>query len=251
MLSKNQQKFIRSLHQKKFRQEANAFLVEGEKNLVELLQSDWRQQLEALYCTAAFAQKYTSLLPDIYQIASAEALEQAGSLTTNNQGLAVVALPPKLPSLPDLEQASLVLALHDLQDPGNLGTILRTADWYGIQWVFCSPQTVDLYNPKVISATKGAFLRVKVVYYDLEVVIKHCRQQQIPVYAAALGGRNLHTCTFGQRGGLVVVGNESAGLPSYLCQLADHTIAIPKFGQAESLNVAVAAAVLLDNMRRS
>lgn len=250
MLSKNQQKFIRSLHQKKFRQEAKAFIVEGEKNLAELLQSDWSSQVEVLYCTKAFAQKYKSLLPDAHYITSAEALAQAGSLTTNNQGIAIVALPVAASSLPILKQTDIVLSLYDVQDPGNLGTILRTADWYGVRWVFCSPQTVDLYNPKVISATKGAFLRVKVIYCDLEAVVRHCQEQNLPVYAAALDGKNLHTLSFGSQGGLLVMGNEAAGLPSYLCQMADHVVSIPKFGQAESLNVSVAAAIFLDAMRR-
>jgi TrmH family RNA methyltransferase len=245
MLSKNRIKFLKSLQIKKIRQEQALFIVEGEKILTEVLQSSY--PVEELYCTESFLQKYPHLIKSIdYQLVKSEELVQAGTLQSNESGLMMLKMLPNHPIYPQKNEFALVL--DGVQDPGNFGTIIRIADWYGLHKIICSEDTVEFYNPKVIAASMASFLRVEVFYTQLVSYLNS--HQNIPIYGAVLAGENLHQTKFAQAG-FIVLGNESKGIRAELMPLISHKITIPRFGQAESLNVGIAGAVILDNLRRN
>jgi len=249
MLSKSRSQFIRSLHQKKFRQEHGQFLVEGAKSVQEVLASDF--QVEQVLATEAFYKENAlgaDLQPLTVEIVSADELTRVGTLESNNAAIAVVRTTENRPLL--AESGEIVLVLDDIRDPGNLGTILRIADWYGIHKVICSQTTAEVYNPKVISASKGSFTRVCWYYTDLVAYLTD-KADSIPIYGAFLGGENIHSLPFGQEGGYLVMGNEANGIHSELIPFLTQKITIPRFGEAESLNVGIATAVILDNWRRT
>ncbi len=241
-LSKAQLKYLTSLHLKKYRQQYQAFLVESEKIFLESIAADW--YIEQCYCTQSFFEKYTDILQGIAcQIIDETELNKASTLSTNTHCIAVL----KIPQYTDNEvTTNYALALEHIQDPGNLGTILRIADWYGIATVVCSSDTVDVYNPKTVAASMGSFLRVKVVYRELA---NYLGTQSLPIYGATLQGENLHQFSFAPKG-IIVLGNESKGISEEMQALCTAQIKIPCFGQAESLNVAMASAVICDNLRR-
>ena len=251
MLSKNQVKYIQSLHQKKYRQQHGAFLVEGAKSVQEVLQSDF--QTELVVATDAFHKENAHLtdpqrIP--VEIASVADLERIGTLDSNNAALAVVRTKENRPLVAGPGEIALVL--DDIRDPGNLGTILRIADWYGIRTILCSETTADVYNPKVISASKGSFTRVQWWYGDLVKFLSRSVSQlasRVPVYGAFLDGADVHTLLF-EPSGYLVMGNESNGISPAVEQYVTQRITIPRYGNAESLNVGIATAVLLDNWRR-
>ncbi len=248
MLSKSRSQFIRSLHQKKFRQEHGQFLVEGAKSVQEVLASDF--QVEQVLATEAFYKE--NVLGADHQrtpveIVSADELTRIGTLESNNAALAVVKTSENRPLL--AEPHEIVLILDDIRDPGNLGTILRIADWYGITKVICSETTAEVYNPKVISASKGSFTRVRWYCTDLVDYLQQ-KTARMPVYGAFLGGQNVHTLPFDPAGGYLIMGNEANGIRSELHSFVTQQITIPRFGEAESLNVGIATAVILDNWRR-
>lgn len=250
MLSKNQIKYIQSLHQKKYRQQHGAFLVEGAKSVQEVLGSDF--QTELVVATDAFY-KENSWLTDHQrtpvEIASPTDLERIGTLESNKAALAVVRTKENCPLVAD--PGEIVLILDDIRDPGNLGTILRIADWYGVRKILCSETTADAYNPKVISASKGSFTRVAWWYGD---VVKFLAETAEPtkqiVYGAFLAGADVHTLSFAP-GGYLVMGNESNGISPPVEVFVTQRVTIPSYGDAESLNVGIATAVLLDNWRRA
>jgi TrmH family RNA methyltransferase len=247
MLSKNQIKYIQSLHQKKYRQQHGAFLVEGAKSVQEVLQSDF--QTELLVATETFY-KENSHLTDHQrtpvEIASVADLERAGTLESNNAAIAVVRTKENRPlAVTDNEIA---LILDDIRDPGNLGTILRIADWYGIRTIICSETTTDVYSPKVISASKGSFTRVAWWYGDIVTFLGEQPPTQ-SVYGAFLNGENVHQLSF-TKGGYLIMGNESNGIRPVVEPYVTQRVTIPRFGEAESLNVGIATAILLDNWRR-
>ena len=252
MLSKNLSKFIQALHQKKNRLAEGAFLVEGAKSVQEVLASGFR--VEVLVMTEAFY-KENPTWPDHQrprlEIATADELTRAGTLETNNTALAVVGTNENRPLVADAGEFMLVL--DDIRDPGNLGTILRIADWYGIRKMACSDTTADMYNPKVIAASKGSFTRVQWWYGDLEKFFAQ-RQPVIQslgqaVYGAFLEGDDVHQAHF-DGGGYLVMGNESNGIRPEVEAFVNRRITIPRYGGAESLNVGIATAVILDNWRR-
>lgn len=253
MVSKNQSQYIRSLHQKKFRQQHGAFLVEGANNLREILTADWA--IDLLAVTELFYKENTSLLDNQrvpVEIVTPADLNRIGTLETNNAGLAVVKTRPNH-SL-SAQAGELVLVLDDIRDPGNLGTIIRIADWYGIQKIICSDTTADVYNPKVISATKGSFTRVNWFYTDLPEFFGQVSRAAV-IYGAFLGGANVHTLNFGNNAGqfggnYLVMGNEANGIGSDVEKFITQKLTIPRFGGAESLNVGIATAIILDNWRR-
>lgn len=248
MLSKNQIKYIQSLHQKKYRQQHGAFLVEGAKSVQEVLQSDF--QVDLLVATEAFYKENTRLTDrqrTPVEIASVADLERTGTLERNNAALAVVRTKENRPLLAGPDEIALIL--DDIRDPGNLGTIIRIADWYGIRKIICSETTADVYNPKVISASKGSFTRVSWWYGDIELFLKQSAKGQI-VYGAFLGGDDVHALAF-SKSGYLVMGNESNGISPEIGQYVTKRVTIPRYGEAESLNVGIATAVLLDNWRRS
>ncbi|GAB3983242.1 RNA methyltransferase [Spirosoma terrae] len=249
MLSKNQIKYIQSLHQKKYRQQYGAFLVEGAKSVQEVILSDF--QIEVLITTEAFYKENTRLIDrqrKPVEIVSVAELERIGTLESNNAALAVVKTKENIPLL--AESGEIALILDDIRDPGNLGTILRIADWYGIRKILCSETTADVYNPKVISASKGSFTRVNWWYGDIVDFLKQSSVNGSVVYGAFLEGEDVHTLPF-QHSGYLIMGNESNGIRPEVEQYVTQKVTIPKYGDAESLNVGIATAILLDNWRRN
>ena len=177
-------------------------------------------------------------------IASERELEQLGSFQTNDAAVAVAKMKPNVS--PNLKN-EFGLVLDDLRDPGNVGTIIRTADWYGIKNIIASEETADFYNPKTISATMGSFCRMKVFYTDLPEFLS---KNAVPVFGTFMNGNDVHQTDFGTNG-LIVIGNESNGISNEVSKFVNHRITIPKIGGAESLNAAIAAGIVLDNVFRS
>lgn len=245
MLSKARIKFIKSLQLKKYRKQEQCFTVQGEKSVLETLRS--ALQVRALYATADFTGRHVDVLDrfrgELIRVTEND-LALLGEYATNNAALAVVGIPEDTAFIPRADE--FVLMLDDVRDPGNLGTIIRTADWYGITHVVASEETADIYNSKVIQSSMGSFTRVRVYYTHL---VEFLRQRTLPVYGTFLHGENVHTFSFG-KGGIVVVGNEANGISPDVEKFVTHKITIPAFGKAESLNAAIATAVVLDNIRR-
>ena len=245
MITKNQIKYINSLQQKKFRVENQSFIVEGAKSVLELLKSDFI--IEMLFVTEAFFEEHQNFLANLpiqVEITTQTDLEKAGSFSSNNAALAVVKTKENEELL--VKDNEFALILDDIRDPGNLGTIIRVADWYGIHKLICSDSTVDFYNPKVISATMGSFTRTNLYYTDLEEFIKN---QSVNIYGTLLNGNNIHETKF-SNSGYIVIGNEANGISESIEKLITHKITIPRFGEAESLNAGIATAVVLDNLLR-
>jgi len=245
MLSKNTVKFIKSLHQKKYRVAEGLFFVEGEKSVVEVLKSDFLVNL--LLVTESFEGRNLSMLKtykgELIRVTQTQ-LEQLGQYQSNDSALAIVRMKPNVSFLPAKNE--LIIALEDVRDPGNLGTIIRIADWYGIKKMVLSPQTAEFYNPKVIQATMGSFTRVEFFYENLDVVFS---KWKLPVYGAFLEGDNVHELAKIEPG-VILMGNESKGISPEIEKWVSKKVTIPGFGQAESLNVAIATAILCDNFKR-
>lgn len=240
-ISKNAIKYLRSLSLKKFRQKYNNFVVEGDKMARELLASA-PERLIALYALESWL-KNTGPFPEGKAFAvSEQELAKISSLNTPNQAVAVASIQETSIDAQIL-QNGLSLYLDGIQDPGNFGTIMRIADWFGIAYVICAPSCVDPYNPKAIQASMGAFLRVKVVEQNLESV---CRLGPgLPVYGAAMDGANVFSAPISGVG-VIVIGNEGNGISAAAERWLTNRIAIPAAagGGAESLNAAVAAGIL-------
>lgn len=245
MLSKSRISFIKSLHQKKYRKENGFFIIEGIKSIKEFINSDY--QLDSIYYTS----KISSALPKInaninlFEVTEAE-LQKISTLQTPQGILALVHLPViKDPDVKTLRnQFSLVL--DDVQDPGNLGTIIRTADWFGIKNIICSENTVEVYNPKTVQSTMGSLCRVNIYYTALLPFLK---QTELPVYGALLNGESIYQTQWGNEG-LILLGNEGHGISKELIAKINVPVTIPRFGEAESLNVAVSAAIFCSEVRR-
>ncbi len=252
-------KFVRQLKEKKHRTDTRLFLVEGAKNIEEVLHSS--MLIEELYVTTAYWDTIDALLQDYAKRMGAHrfpvtpvsesALVAMGTLLTNNAGVAVVRMHPEndLSQFPEMGRTSLVIALSQISDPGNMGTIMRTADWYGITHIVASDGTVDAYNPKVIAASMGSFTRISVTTCDLSALLEDAKKAGISVIGADLEGTSTHTFEF-PRYGYVVLGNESHGIASECHDALTHRVMIPRFGGAESLNVSVASGILLDTWAR-
>ena len=248
MLSKAKLKYIKSLQLKKYRKEEQCFIVEGARSVAELLDSDF--QVTMIAATPGFlednsraADRAVARLAEIIPSTERE-LANAGTLQTNQSAIAVVKMKPNVP--PRLSVDEFALVLDDIRDPGNLGTIIRTADWYGIHNIIASGETTDVYNPKTIGASMGSFLRVNLFY----TVLTDYLQKASNLYGTFLKGSDVHTIRFGN-GGFIVIGNESTGISPAVEEMIHERIMIPRYGQAESLNAGVAAAIVLDNLRRS
>lgn len=248
MLSKNQIKYINSLKIKKYRQQHGAFVVEGAKSVLELLASDYT--VEFVAATDDFLQNYGSISsrPTVDWIATTPAdLDRVGTFQSNDACLAVAKT--KENAFLCADPGEYALMLDDIRDPGNLGTILRIADWYGIPKIICSENTTDFYNPKVIAASKGSFTRVQTYYTSLPDFIERYLGQHALI-GAFLDGKSLYDFSFPQAGGYLVMGNESQGIGPEVGTCVTHRVTIPRFGEAESLNVGIATAVLCDGWRR-
>lgn len=242
MISNRDSKFIKSLQLKKFRQLEKQFVVEGAKNVLELLKSEF--ETVKICATSAFMAQNEEALRNHHELLTEvkeSDLKKVGSFTNNNAALAIV----KIPDLSKLDYSQSILAFDRIKDPGNLGTVVRIADWYGFKQIVCSPDSVDCYNPKVISATMGSFARVEVHYRPLDEVLPKADH----VYGTTLQGDNIHDAHFHDPS-IIVFGNESQGLEEGLKKYVNQEIRIPGYGGAESLNVAVSTAVFCDNFRR-
>jgi TrmH family RNA methyltransferase len=244
--TKNQAKLIKSLHDKKYRNELGLFLVEGEKNVLELFNSDWK--IDYLLCTAKFFDNNRNLIKNkniIYDVVEQSEIEKVSTLESNDSALAIVK--QKENKKLEVNKNEIIIALDEIKDPGNLGTIIRIADWYGITKIIASENTVDFYNSKVISATKGSFMRVGVFYTNL---VETLPKIGLPIFGAFMSGENIHTFTF-PKSGILVMGNESNGISKEIGKIVTQKITIPSFGGAESLNVAIATSIILDNWKRN
>ncbi len=239
MISKSQTKYIQSLGQKKHRDQEGVFVAEGPKLVKELLQSK-NAELICLYALNDWIEENEKLLKGINVSAINEnELEKISQLKTPNQVIAVIKKFKM--QKPDVKR-KISLVLDAIQDPGNLGTIIRIADWFGILQIVCSPDCADVYNPKVVQATMGSIARVKVFHTDLPAWLK--QQNEVKVYATMLEGKDV-TMMSPLKEGLIIIGNEAKGIRDELLQLVDEKITIPKKGGAESLNAAVATGIVL------
>lgn len=241
MVSKNQIKRITSLQQKKFRKLEQLFVVEGVKGVQELLDSN--VELVELYTTNT--QLFAIDSSKVHAITSTD-LQKISSLTTPNTCLALF----KIPEGKTFEENGLIVAVDDVRDPGNLGTIIRLCDWFGIKTLYCSEESVDVYNPKVVQATMGSISRVNVVYGDLSAFLS---KTKLPIFGTFMDGKNIYKELLPSEG-IIVMGNEANGISKSIEELVTHRIAIPRFGDlqaTESLNVATATAVVLSEFKRS
>jgi TrmH family RNA methyltransferase len=250
MISKALVKYVQSLHQKKYRQRHGAFLVEGGKSVLELLSSGIAT--EHVLLTPEFADQNRARLPThhAYTLATEAELTQLGTLATNTTALAVARLPTE-PALPAaLPATRLLLALDEVRDPGNLGTLIRLADWYGLPGVVLSETCADPYAPKTVAATMGSFARVQVWQRELPAWLA-ALPPAVGIFGADLHGDNVHQLTL-QPAGVLVMGSESHGLTPAVEACLTRRLHIPRGagGGAESLNVAISAAILLDNFFR-
>ena len=246
MLSKSHIKYIQSLHHKKFRDEEGAFIAEGNKVVMELLQSgqfvceqligeqQWFQENEVL-----IKKHFAGTFQEVKDFE----LQKISALSTSSQTLAVF---KKTQKKEIVVKGRITLLLDTIQDPGNLGTIIRIADWFGIAAIICSADTVDQYNPKVVQSTMGSLARVNILYTDL--LKWTAANATIKIYTAALHGKNVSELK-GLKEGFIVIGNESKGISAELLQLATEKITIPKIGNAESLNAAVATGIILSHLQ--
>ncbi len=246
MLSKTYTKYIQSLHHKKFRDTENAFIAEGSKVVMELLQSS-KIVCEHILAKAWWLNENESIIRNHYkgrlEIVEEFELEKISALNTPNQVLGIF---KKVQQGSVNVAGQISLALDTIQDPGNLGTIIRIADWFGVTNIICSNNCADLYNPKVVQSTMGSFGRVEVVYTNLVEFLN--RNLSLPCYAAALNGK-LVSGFKGLKEGIILIGNESKGINPELMEMATDKITIPKFGMAESLNAAVATGIILSHLR--
>ncbi len=242
MLSKAKIKFIKSLQIKKYRKQEQCFLVEGAKSVHELLTSDF--ELVTLLGTSDFLSTiHQPLKCEVIEVTLKE-LDGLGEFQTNDSTLAIARQKPN--SSIEVLADEFALVLDDIRDPGNLGTIIRTAEWFGINKIIASTETADFYNSKVITSSMGSFTRSKIFYTDLE---DYLSKTQLKIFGAYLIGEDVHQVDFG-KGGLMVIGNESKGISPSLEKYITNKITIPRYGKAESLNAAIAAGVICDNIRR-
>ena len=240
MVSKNQIKLITSLQQKKYRKQEQLFFAEGVKVVQELLNSNF--ELQDLFTTK---QDFLTVPKNkVHAISEAE-LKKISALTTPNTCLAVF----KIPKAKEMVEKGLIVALDDVRDPGNLGTIIRLCDWFGIETLFCSEESVDIYNPKVVQATMGSISRVNVVYGNLETFLS---QTKLPIFGTFMDGKNIYQEELSKEG-IIIMGNEANGISTSVEKLVSDRIAIPRFGNlqvTESLNVATATAIILSEFKR-
>lgn len=244
MVTKAEISLVRSLSQRGARTQNGLFVAEGRKLVQEVMQSDFR--IRAIYTTGdSVASEAIAVSP--------KDMERMSHLKTPTEAIALVEIPIYKQDInPNNE---LILALDNIQDPGNMGTIIRLADWFGIRNIVCSPSTVDCYNPKVVQATMGAILRTRVHYCNLDAALKNAVSNNIPVYGTFLEGENIYDSTLEPNRGVIVMGNEGNGISPTAAQYITHRLFIPPYpatesSASESLNVAIATAVVCSEFRR-
>ena len=236
MISKNQIKFVRQLEQKKYRKKEGLFVAEGPKVVGDLLRAGFKAH--TIFATSEWESQGQT-----FQEVSDEELRRVSFLQHPQRVLALFFIPTE--SIPSV--SSLSLALDDVQDPGNLGTIIRIADWFGIDTIYCSENTADAWSPKVVQATMGSIARVNIIYTDLQELIS---KAQVPVYGTLLDGQDIYTQELSKEG-IIVMGNEGNGISAPIRKLINHKLLIPQFHEGpESLNVAIATAITCSEFRR-
>jgi len=254
VLTKNQINFISSLQRKAIRAKNNLFVVEGVKMVEEVLRSSI--EIDSVYATSDWIetnQSSLTLLRSQPILVSDKELERISSLSNPNEVLAVCKVEQRGFSVLNCKN-QLSFFLDNIQDPGNLGTLIRIADWFGIQNIVCSVDTVDVYNSKVIQATMGSFLRVNVFYKSLDTLLKEAHLCGVSIYGAALNGDSIYSATRLDKG-IIVLGNESKGISEEILKLCSRKISIPNFSadsnnSPDSLNVAVAAGIICSEFNR-
>ena len=240
-ISKNQLKLITSLSQKKYRQKHNLFIAEGVKVLNELLNSTF--EIETLFCTDDFETSISE--KKVVRISETE-LKKVSTLKSPNKALGIF----KIPKEKVLQNSGLTVALDAINDPGNLGTIIRLCDWFGITQLMCSKDTVDCYNQKVVQASMGSLTRVSIHYTDLK---NYITKSNLDTFIADMDGENVYKTKLPKEG-ILLMGNEANGVSEEIKSLLQYRISIPRFGEkqeTESLNVATATAILLSEFKRS
>ncbi|MEZ7916818.1 MAG: RNA methyltransferase [Polaribacter sp.] len=240
-ISKNQLKLITSLSQKKYRQKHDLFIAEGVKVLNELLNSTF--EIETLFCTDDF--EATISEEKVVRISETE-LKKVSTLKSPNKALGIF----KIPKEKAVQNSGLTIALDAINDPGNLGTIIRLCDWFGVTQLVCSKDTVDCYNQKVVQASMGSLTRVSIHYTDLE---NYITKSNLDTFIADMDGENVYKTKLPKEG-ILIMGNEANGVSEEIKSLLQHKISIPRFGETqetESLNVATATAILLSEFKRS
>ncbi len=238
MINKNELKYIQSFAHKKHWAEESVFIIEGPKMMEELMASDW--VVRQAYATKEWIQNQPFKPHYVTEVADFE-LDKISQLYKGNQVLALV---EKKQTKATIQfKGKLTLVLDGIQDPGNLGTIIRTADWFGLDQIVVSADTASCYNPKVVQSTMGSILRVNVLVADLPEVLNAC---PVPIYGAVLEGKAIQATKLSKEG-ILMIGNESNGIRKPLLSLITDPITIPKYGEAESLNAAVAAGIMLAN----
>jgi TrmH family RNA methyltransferase len=251
LLSKNKIKFIRSLEQKKYRRQEGAFVAEGHKTVGDLLSEGFKPLF------VVHTEEWNSPVPLPYNVeeivVSDEELRKASLLAHPQQVICVFILPEeKLFSAKETTEKELILCLDGVQDPGNLGTIIRTADWFGIKHIVCSQQTADAFAPKVVQATMGSIARVQVHYGDITSILKELNEDT-PIYGTFLEGDSIYAQEL-KNNGVIVMGNEGNGISEEVEKLITHKITIPSYHisstTAESLNVSIATAIICSEFRR-
>lgn len=237
MLSKSRAKFIQQLSQKKHRTQHELFVVEGHKSIEEFIQAGYEPK--ELYVTADNLFKgYNALNVTPQQI------KAASHLKNPSNALAVFSIP----NSSEPNETDFILALDGIQDPGNMGTLVRLCDWFGVKNLVCSHDTVDCYNPKVVRATMGSLARVEVHYVDLPFWL--AGQKDGVILGASMTGDNIYTTSLPKRS-ILVIGNEGQGLTDSVTDLLHKEVSIPSYGKAESLNAAMAAGILIAEIKRS
>ena len=246
MVTKNQKKLIRSLKQKKNRKTYNYFVAEGVKVINEFI--DASLQLKHLFVLQEHLELFKKADNSVIEVISNNDLSQLSFLTTPQKAIAVFKIPNSLP-LQNIN-SGIQLVLDGISDPGNLGTIIRLCDWYGIKNLICSENTVDCFNPKVVQATMGSLTRVNINYVNLTPYLK---ETKLPILGTFMEGENVYKTTLPNKG-ILVMGNEANGISSEIELLVSKKISIPRFGdlqKTESLNVATATAILLSEFKRN
>ena len=239
MISKNQIKFVKSLQQKKQRILNKSFVVESTKNVLEILDSSY--EVSHIFATSRWIDSNKiSSRTEINEVTKID-LKKISGLKTPSEVIAIV----KIPELQNnFDFSGVNIALDNIKDPGNFGTIIRTCDWYGIKNIYCSENSVDLYNPKLVQSTMGSISRVNVFYTNLNQMISNL-EDCVVVYSTAINGTDIRECKVSENS-LIVFGNESHGISQEIINLTKEKITITKKGQAESLNVSVSVGVILN-----
>jgi TrmH family RNA methyltransferase len=244
MVTKSEVKYIQSLAHKKFRDEEKLFVLEGVKIVGELL-NEFPNRVKKLFALESWIVMHSSIVPASVELIAVlpYELEKISFLQHPNEVLALVDMPDLTQTQPSVNGITLVL--DQLQDPGNLGTIIRTCDWFGIKQIICSVDTVDAFNPKVVQAAMGSIMRIDIIYTDLIDFLPSLKG--VPIYAAVLHGESVFKTNF-LSPCFLLVGNESKGISEELLSMSSNKITIPKIGAAESLNAAVATGIILAEM---